>query len=59
MKPSHRITPALLACLLFAFTAWTLATIPHPAWMIVGAVAALVAGWAAAEHAFGRSRTSA
>ena len=55
----RRIAGRIVAGLLFAFTAWTLATIPHPAWMIVGALAALVAGWTAAEHAFGRPRTSA
>lgn len=55
----RRIAGRIVAGLLFAFTAWTLATIPHPVWMIVGAAAALVAGWAAAEHAFGRPRASA
>jgi len=53
------IAGRIVAGLLAAFTAWTLATIPHPAWMMAGAVVALVAGWAAAEYAFGRTRALA
>ncbi len=48
----------IVGALLFAFAAWTMATIPHPAWMIAGAVMAELAAVFAADRAFGRPRAA-
>lgn len=48
-----RITAGIFA----AFVAWTLVSIPHPAWMVVGALVAVVVATLLADLAFGRRRT--
>lgn len=47
-----------VALLLFAFAAWTMVSIPHPAWFMAGAVVAALVAATLAEMAFGRPRLS-
>lgn len=47
----------IVALVLLAFAAWTLATIPHPVWFMIATPLALVAGATLADRAFGRPRT--
>jgi hypothetical protein len=49
----------IVAGVLFTFAVWTMTTIPHPPWMIVGAVLAEILAAFAADRAFGRPRPSA
>lgn len=44
----------IVAGVLFVFAVWTMTTIPHPPWMIVGAVLAEIAAAGLADRAFGR-----
>ena len=46
------------AMALFAFAVWTMATIPHPLWFMVAALAATLVAATLAELAFGRPRLS-
>jgi hypothetical protein len=46
----------IVGAALFSFAAWTMATIPHPPWMIAGAVVADLAALFLADRAFGRPR---
>lgn len=48
----------IVAAVLFAFAAWTMTTIHHPAWMIASAVAAEIAGAFLSDRAFGRPRNA-
>lgn len=52
----RRLAGWIVAGLLFAFAAWTVATIPHPPWMIVAAIAGEILAATAADRAFGRRR---
>lgn len=46
----------ITAAIIFAFAAWTMATIAHPAWFMVSAVVAVLLAALAADRAFGRPR---
>jgi ABC-type lipoprotein release transport system permease subunit len=46
----------IVATALFAFSVWTMATIPHPAWFVASAVMAAILAAFAADRAFGRRR---
>lgn len=46
----------ITAAIIFAFAAWTMFTIAHPAWFMVSAVVAVLLAALAADRAFGRPR---
>lgn len=52
----RRVAGWIVSGLLFAFAAWTMATIPHPPWMIASAVVLELAAALAADRAFGRPK---
>jgi hypothetical protein len=47
----------IVSLVIFGFAAWTMISIPHPAWFVAAACVAMLLGAFLADRAFGRPRT--